>query len=119
MQYQKPEKLKRPVKAPRQQLATKAAHKGGGGGNGRNGGPKIRKPHINYAIIVMREIRCYQKSVNLLIPLLLFYIICYILTFHILFTIWQEPHVYTSCIINALPEIVYKGCDADNSLEGN
>ena len=28
-------------------------------------------------------------------------------------------HVYTSCIINALPKIVYKRHDADNSLEGN
>ena len=60
-------------KAPHQQLATKAACKGGGGGgNNSSGGPKIRKPRINYAIIVMREIRRYQKSVDLLIPLLPF-----------------------------------------------
>ena len=73
MQYQKPKKLKETSKAPCQQLATKAAHKGGGGGgNGSSGRPKIRKPHINYAIIVMREICHYQKSVDLLIPLLPF-----------------------------------------------
>ena len=42
-----------------------------------------------------------------------------ILTFRILFTIWQKLHAYTSCFINALPKIVYKEHDADNSLEGN
>ena len=34
--------------------------------------PKLKKPCINNAIIAMREIHCYQKSVDLLIPLLLF-----------------------------------------------
>ena len=28
-------------------------------------------------------------------------------------------HAYTSCVINALLKIIYKGRDADNSLEGN
>ena len=69
----KTRKTKETGKAPHQQLATKAAHKGGGGsGNSSSGRPKIKKPRINYAIIVMREIHCYQKSVDLLIPLLPF-----------------------------------------------
>ena len=69
----KSKKPKGTSKAPRKQLATKVTHKNaGGGGNGGSGGPKIKKPHVNYAIIVMREIHSYQKSVDLLIPLLLF-----------------------------------------------
>ena len=69
----KTQKTKETGKAPHQLLNTKAAHKGGGGGgNGSSGGPKTRKPSINYAIIAMREICRYQKSVDLLIPLLPF-----------------------------------------------
>ena len=69
----KSQKAKGTGKASRKQLATKATHKNaGGGGNSGSGGPKIKKPHVNYAIIAMREIRHYQKSVNLLIPLLPF-----------------------------------------------
>ena len=69
----KTRKTKGTSKAPCQQLAMKATHKNaGGGGNGRSGGPKIKKPHVNYAIIAMREICRYQKSVDLLIPLLPF-----------------------------------------------
>ena len=30
------------------------------------------KPRRNYALLALREIRCFQKSVDLLIPLLLF-----------------------------------------------
>ena len=55
-------------KAPRKLLATKVAHKDGGGG----AGVKTVKPHRNYAIIAMREICHYQKSIDLLTPLLLF-----------------------------------------------
>ena len=52
----KSQKTKGTSKAPHQQLATKATHKSaGGGGNGGSGGPKIKKPHVNYAIIVMRN----------------------------------------------------------------
>ena len=69
----KSQKTKGTGKAPHQQLATKVTHKSAGeGGNGGSGGPKIKKHHVNYTIIVMREIHCYQKSVNLLIPLLPF-----------------------------------------------
>ena len=69
----KTRKTKGTGKAPHQHLATKATCKSaGGGGNGGSGGPKIKKTHVNYAIIVMREIHCYQKSVDLLIPLLSF-----------------------------------------------
>ena len=54
-------------KAPQKQLATKAACKQGSGK-----GAKPQKPSRNYAIIAMQEIQCFQKSVDLLIPLLLF-----------------------------------------------
>ena len=53
-------------KASRNQLAPKAAHKQGG-----RQGVKT-KPCRNYALIALREIRCFQKSVDLLIPLLPF-----------------------------------------------
>ena len=53
-------------KAPRKQLATKAAHKQGGGQGARP------KPHQNYAMMALREIRRFQRSVDLLIPLLPF-----------------------------------------------
>ena len=53
-------------KAPRKQPATKAAHKQGSGQ-----GVKA-KPHQNYAMIALREIWCFQRSVDLLIPLLAF-----------------------------------------------
>ena len=52
-------------KTPRKQLTTKATHKSGTG-------VKTVKPHWIYVIIAMREIHHYQKSINLLIPLLLF-----------------------------------------------
>ena len=69
----KSQKTKGTSKAPHKQLAMKVAHKNvGRGGNSGSGGPKIKKTHVNYAIIVMREICHYQKSVNLLIPLLPF-----------------------------------------------
>ena len=54
-------------KAPHKQLATKAAHKGDGGALA-----PASKPQRNYAIIAMREIKRFQKSVDLLIPLLPF-----------------------------------------------
>ena len=60
-------KTKSDGKAPRKQLTTKVAHKHGGGK-----GAKPQKPCTNYAIIAMREIRHFQKSVDLLIPLLPF-----------------------------------------------
>ena len=53
-------------KAPRKQLATKTAHKQGSGQ-----GVKA-KPCPNYALITLREIWCFQRSVDLLIPLLPF-----------------------------------------------
>ena len=53
-------------KAPHKQLATNAAHKQGG----RHG--VKTKPHQNYAMITLCEIRGFQKSVDLLIPLLPF-----------------------------------------------
>ena len=53
-------------KTPRKQLATKVAKK--------NATPKPRK---SYAIIALREIRRFQKSVDLLIPLLPFqWLVC-------------------------------------------
>ena len=61
------QKTKSDGKAPWKQLATKAAHKQGSGK-----GAKPQKPHRNYAIITMREIWHFQKSVDLLIPLLPF-----------------------------------------------
>ena len=54
-------------KVPQKQLATKAARKQGSGK-----GAKPQKPCRNYAIIAMHEIRHFQKSVDLLIPLLPF-----------------------------------------------
>ena len=53
-------------KAPQKQLATKAAHK-----QGSEQGVKA-KPHQNYTMIALCEIRCFQRSVDLLIPLLPF-----------------------------------------------
>ena len=53
-------------KAPRKQLATKAARKQGSGQGVKT------KPHRNYTMIALHEIRRYQRSVDLLIPLLPF-----------------------------------------------
>ena len=53
-------------KAPQKQLATKAAHKQGSGQGVKT------KPRQNYALIALCEIRRFQKSVDLLIPLLPF-----------------------------------------------
>ena len=53
-------------KAPWKQLATKAAHK-----QGSRQGVKA-KPHQNYTMIVLCEIWHFQRSVDLLIPLLPF-----------------------------------------------
>ena len=53
-------------KAPWKQLATKATRK-----QGNRQGVKT-KPRQNYAMIALCEIRCFQRSVDLLIPLLLF-----------------------------------------------
>ena len=63
----KNQKTKSDGKAPRKQLATKVAYKHGSGK-----GAKPQKPCKNYAIIAMQEIRHFQKSVDLLIPLLPF-----------------------------------------------
>ena len=51
--------------APRKQLATKAARKQGGQG-------VKSKPHRNYALLALREIRHFQKSVEILVPFLPF-----------------------------------------------
>ena len=65
-------KTKSDGKVPQKQLATKTAHKQGSGK-----GAKPQKPHRNYAIIAMHEIQRFQKSVDLLIPLLPFqWLIC-------------------------------------------
>ena len=53
-------------KAPQKQLATKATCKQGGGLGAKP------KPHQNYAMVALREIRYFQRSVDLLIPLLPF-----------------------------------------------
>ena len=53
-------------KAPQKQLATKVAHKQGGGQGARP------KPHRSYTMIALHEIQCFQRSVDLLIPLLPF-----------------------------------------------
>ena len=53
-------------KAPWKQLATKTARNQGSGQGGKV------KPHRNYALIALKEIRHFQRSVNLLIPLLPF-----------------------------------------------
>ena len=53
-------------KAPQKQLATKATHKQGGGQGARP------KPCQSYAMMALQEIWCFQKSMDLLIPLLRF-----------------------------------------------
>ena len=53
-------------KAPWKQLVTKAIYK-----QGSRQGVKA-KPHRNYAMITLHEIWCFQRSVDLLIPLLPF-----------------------------------------------
>ena len=53
-------------KTPHKQLAMKAACKQGDGQRVKT------KPRRNYAMIALREIRHFQKSVDLLIPLLPF-----------------------------------------------
>ena len=53
-------------KAPRQQLKAKPARKQGGGQGLKP------KPHQNYAMLALRETRRFQRSVDLLIPLLPF-----------------------------------------------
>ena len=60
-------KTKSDGKVPQKQLATKTAPKQGSGK-----GAKPQKPHRNYAVITMCEIWHFQKSVDLLIPLLSF-----------------------------------------------
>ena len=62
----RPHQMPSEGKAPRNQLAAKAARKQGGGQGVKT------KPHRNYALIAVREIRHFQKSVDLLIPLLPF-----------------------------------------------
>ena len=52
-------------KAPQKPLATKAPRK-------QEAGQGVKKPHKNYAMAALREIRCFQRSVDLLIPLLPF-----------------------------------------------
>ena len=64
----KTQKTEEAGKVPHQQLVAKVPCKGGSTG----GGSKPVKPCTHYAIIVMREIHRYQKSVDLLIPLLPF-----------------------------------------------
>ena len=53
-------------KAPQKLLAKKTNHKQGGGQGVKT------KPHKNYAMAALREIRRFQRSVDLLIPLLPF-----------------------------------------------
>ena len=75
-------------KAPCKQLATKASHKAA---------PK--KPCANYALIAMREICHFQKSVDLLIPLLPFQ--------HLIREIAQDFHMdlcFQSAAIVAIQE---------------
>ena len=62
----KPRKTPSGGKAPQKQLATKATCKQGGGQGARP------KPCRSYAMMALREIWCFQKSVDLLIPLLPF-----------------------------------------------
>ena len=62
----KPHQTSSEGKAPQKQLDTKAAHKQGGGQGVKS------KPHRDYALLALREIRHFQKSVDLLIPLLPF-----------------------------------------------
>ena len=59
-------KTKSDGKVSRNELATKAAHKQGEGQGVKS------KPHRNYALLALREIRCFQKRVDLLIALLPF-----------------------------------------------
>ena len=61
---QKPRSTKGDGKTPRKQLATKTAKKNASGAT--------LKPRKSYAIIALCEIRRFQKSVDLLIPLLPF-----------------------------------------------
>ena len=62
----KPRQTTSTGKAPQKQLASKATHKQGSGQGVKT------KPHQNYAMIALHEIRCFQRSVDLLIPLLPF-----------------------------------------------
>ena len=62
----KSRKMQSGGKAPQKQLATKATHKQGSWQK-----PKT-KPHKNYALVALREIWHFQRSVDLLIPLLPF-----------------------------------------------
>ena len=62
----KPRQSPSAEKALRKPLATKAPHKRGGGQGVKT------KPHKNYAMAALREIRRFQRSVDLLIPLLPF-----------------------------------------------
>ena len=62
----KPRKSPSGGKAPQKQLATKTPHKQGGGLGAKP------KPHQNYTMVALWEIRHFQRSVDLLIPLLPF-----------------------------------------------
>ena len=62
----KPRQTPSGEKAPQKQLATKATHKQGGGQGARP------KPRRSYAMMALWGIRCFQRSVDLLIPLLPF-----------------------------------------------
>ena len=64
----KPHKTLLGGKAPRKKLVTKAAHKQGSG----QGVKAKPKPHRRYAMMALWEIRRFQRSVDLLIPLLPF-----------------------------------------------
>ena len=61
-----PRNQKSDGKAPQKQLAMKAARKQGEGQGVKS------KPHRNYTLLALREIRHFQRSVDLLIPLLPF-----------------------------------------------
>ena len=61
-----PRKTQSGGKAPQKQLATEAPHKQGVGLKTKT------KPRKNYALVALREIRHFQRSVDLLIPLLPF-----------------------------------------------
>ena len=62
----KPRKTPSGGKAPRKQLDTKATHKQGGGQGIKP------KPHQSYSMMALRETWRFQRSVDLLIPLLPF-----------------------------------------------
>ena len=62
----KPHQMSSEGKAPRKQLATKAACKQGGGQGVKS------KPRTDYTLLALREIRHFQRSVDLLILLLPF-----------------------------------------------